>query len=203
MHQICSISTPFFLALTLFLTGSICAQLPSADQSEPNLEITLYLIVSGDAAGGDGSMPARLIEISRQLESSFGTARYRVADIHMGRTSGNGVIDSKSVSTISGKGRLGESPSFIEWHLGRPKLAVDSNSRSITIDSFRFGIRMPVRHRSVGIENDGSVVSYERLGITTSKLKVEQAVPTLVGTITLPQSAGSLFLVIVVSRVQS
>jgi len=202
MHKNRALFSLLLFTIASQLALSISAQQPDPDRSEPNLEITLHLIVTDDETGINDTMQSRLAPILRQLESSFGPARYRVADVQVGRMAANGVFDSKSISTISGKGQLGENPSFIEWRVGSPKRVLNGDAWTVTVESFRFGLRMPVRHRPIGVDNGGGVVNYEGLGITTSKLKFDQGVPTLVGTITLPQNGGSLFIVITVASVR-
>jgi len=63
--------------------------------------------------------------------------------------------------------------------------------------SFRFGARVPVR---VGSSKDDSgrvnpIVNYEAIGLTMHVMGLPANTPTLVGTISLPKTTGTIFLV--------
>ena len=63
--------------------------------------------------------------------------------------------------------------------------------------SFRFGARVPVR---VGTTRDSAgavtpVVNYEPVGLTMNMIGLPANTPTLIGTISLPKTTGTIFLV--------
>jgi hypothetical protein len=61
---------------------------------------------------------------------------------------------------------------------------------------FRFGARVPIQTASI---KDGGgvnpIVGYEPIGLTMSMIGLPFDTPTLVGTISLPKTTGTIFLV--------
>jgi hypothetical protein len=74
----------------------------------------------------------------------------------------------------------------------------------IQIQSFRFGARVPIR---TGSAKDSSgttqpIFNYETLGLTLDRLSVPENSPTLIGTLSLPKTTGTAFLVMTVKTIE-
>jgi hypothetical protein len=96
-----------------------------------------------------------------------------------------------------------DSPSFLEWTLANLRSADSpASGDQLVMQTFRFGARVPVRFTSVAEGGkSSSVVNYENVGLTVNKLGIAQNSPTLIGTISLPRTTGTVFLVLAVRPV--
>jgi hypothetical protein len=180
--------------LSLFLIVA----LPAFAQQEPkpsfesSYEAVLQVVIGSDQAG---ELPQSLSPIARQLRSNFGFSGYRLANTFIGRFTSGGSLEYKSVADIFGQPATQESdvPTFLEWSMGRIRAGQDEKGQPMfQTEPFRFGARVPVR---VG-QPTAAAVNYENVGLTTLRLNLPLGRPTLVGTLSLPKSTGTMFLVL-------
>jgi hypothetical protein len=183
------------VALALFVLAPLSASFAQSDTSqqfEPSYEIALHVVIGSNDAGSRPDLPASLASISKQLKSNFSFSNYRLANTFLGRISNTGNIEYKSISNLLGETEA-ESQTFLEWSMGNFR----SLPSGFQARSFRFGARVPVRtgsfKDSAGVVNP--VVNYEAIGLSMSMLGLPANTPTLVGTIGLPKSTGTIFLV--------
>jgi hypothetical protein len=186
-------------SLTLFpiliaLAASAAFGQPDAgpQMAEPTYEVSLHVIIGSNESGGT-ELPAGLSNITRSLKGNFPFSNYRLANTFLGRISNTGTIEYKSVSNILGQETDPESQTFLEWSLGNFR----AMQNGYQARSFRFGARVPVR---VGTTRDSAgavtpIVNYEAVGLTMSMIGLPANTPTLVGTISLPKTTGTIFLV--------
>ncbi len=191
----------FFVTITLFLVlcaGTIVgtAQADPKNQPESNNSITLQVIVGSNDAGKNAGLPQNLGDVTRKLKTNFAFSSYQLAGTFLGRISNNGNLEYKSVSNVLGQESDSELQTFLEWSIGNLRSGPDG----FQAQSFRFGARVPVKTASV---NDAGksfpVVNYESIGLNMSRIGVPANVPTLLGSLTLPKTNGTLFLVLTVS----
>jgi hypothetical protein len=179
-----------FPLLFLFSAFSASAQ---SDQLEPSFEVALQVVIGSNEAASRAELPANLSTISKQLKGNFAFSNYRLANTFLGRVSNTGTVEYKSVSNILGQETDAESPTFFEWSMGNFR-AVQSGFQA---RGFRFGARVPVRTGSIkdagGVANP--VINYESVGVSMTLIGLPANTPTLVGTISLPKTAGTIFLV--------
>jgi hypothetical protein len=68
------------------------------------------------------------------------------------------------------------------------------------IGTFRFGAKIPVKMGSPGKDENGKALAptlaYEQIGIAATRLAVPENTPTLMGTLILPKTRGTVFLVL-------
>ncbi len=185
--------------LFLLLVSAAVAQPDSAPRLEPSYEIALQILIgSNDASKGE--LPASLSPISRHLKNNFSFSNYRLANTYLGRISNTGNFDYKSVSNIFGEEHEADAQTFLEWSIG--------NFRSIynvfQARLFRFGARVPVRVGSTKDETGKPlpVMNYESVGLNMNMIGLPANTPTLVGTISLPKTSGTLFLVATIRRAE-
>lgn len=173
--------------------SSASAQTDAAPALEPSYEIALHVIIGSNESGSGAAVPASLSSISKHLKSNFAFTNYRLANTFLGRITNNGNIEYKSVSNILGQETEAEAQTFLEWSM--------SNIRTVPggfqARPFRFGARVPVR---VGLTKDpggsGSpIVNYEAVGLNVGAISIPMNSPTLVGTISLPKTTGTIFLI--------
>ena len=184
------------VALALFVLAPLSASFAQSDTSqqfEPSYEIALHVVIGSNDAGSRPDLPASLASISKQLKSNFSFSNYRLANTFLGRISNTGNIEYKSVSNILGLPTDIESQTFLEWSMANFRVLPNG----FQARSFRFGARVPIRTGSVK-DSTGIVsptVNYESLGLAMNMIGLPANTPTLVGTISLPKTTGTIFLV--------
>ncbi|HUS00043.1 MAG TPA: hypothetical protein VMZ26_18415 [Pyrinomonadaceae bacterium] len=185
-----------FFVLSLLLLASISssnAQSNTVEQLEPSYEVALHVVIGSNEPSAGTNMPAGLSGISKHLRANFAFSNYRLANTFLGRISNTGNVEYKSVSNILGQESDSESQTFLEWSLANFRVVPNG----FQARSFRFGARVPVRVGSVkdnaGVVNP--VINYESIGLSMNMLGLPANTPTLVGTISLPKTTGTIFLV--------
>ena len=174
-------------ALTQTITAQGSAAVPRPERS---YEVSLQVLVGSNEPGAGAAVPQSLAGIVRDLKPRFAFENYRLANTYFGRIGTAGTLEYKSVTNILGQEAEADSPSFLEWTIGRLDGAVDSSPRGvISAQPFRFGARVPIRTTAPN-------VVYESIGFNVNKLNFRENTPTLVGTLNLPKTAGTLFLVV-------
>lgn len=123
---------------------------------------------------------------------------------YFGRLANNGSLDYKSVSSLKKVATDLDSPSFLDWQVASFKAEpLTSGRNALSIQTFRFGARVAivVGQAPAGEGKTNPVTNYESVGLTLNRLTVTENVPTLLGTISLPGTTGTMFLVLTVRQV--
>ena len=188
----------------VLLCGSISffAQAPTtADQS---YEATLYVVIGSDDATQRGDLPKSLDAVSKQIRDTFTFKNYRLMNTYYGRLANNGSLEYKSVSSLKNASTELDSPTFLDWQLASFKAESTSLGKgALSMQTFRFGARVPIVVAKIaGDDAKGvPVTNYESVGLTLSRLTVSENAPTLIGTISLPRTTGTVFLVMAIKPV--
>ena len=171
---------------------------------EPSYDVELQLLI-GSNDGAKSDLPANLSTVARQLKGAMPFANYRVASTFLGRLSNGGNFEYKSLSNIFGQENEVRSQTFLDWSLVRLKnLPTVKGGQGYQAEAFRFGARVPVvTGASVKDENGKqiNVVNYESIGLNLGRVGIADSTPTLIGTLNLPGSSGTIFLVMTVKPV--
>ena len=189
------------LVFPLLVLASVSFVPAQSEQLEPSYEVALHVVIGSNEPGGKGvDLPSGLSVISKHLKGNFSFSHYRLANTFLGRVSNTGTFEYKSVSNILGQETDAESQTFLEWSM----VNFRSFQTGFQARSFRFGARVPVR---TGTFKDGSgavnpVVNYESVGLTMNMIGLPANTPTLVGTISLPRTTGTIFLVATVKTAE-
>jgi hypothetical protein len=156
----------------------------------------------GSSETARGELPSNLAPISRQLKQSFNFSNYRLAGTYLGRVSNTGGLDYKSQSNLFGAdsdNRIQSLPIFMEWSINDVRSGPTAKGPlGFQARSFRFGARVPVTTQSIVDSKSLPVTQYEAIGLTLGRFGLPENVPTLVGTLSLPGSSGTVFLVMTV-----
>ena len=188
--------------LFLFALSGVRGQAYDPNQKmEPSYEVALHVVIGSNEPASKGELPSGLGAISRQLKSNFSFSNYRLANTFLGRVTNTGNIEYRSVSNILGQESDPESQTFLEWSMGNFR----SMQNGFQARSFRFGAKVPVRTGSVRDDagRASPVINYESVGLTLSMIGFSANTPTLVGTISLPKTTGTIFLVATIRPVES
>ena len=191
MKQSLSMSRAAVIVAALFVVA-IPALAQQGESFGPNYDITLQVVV-GSGGPAESALPKELGPLSRTLRARFPYANYRLANTFLGRVGENGSLEYKSVDSFKST----DAPMFLDWSIVsfNASSAVGSGS-AYHAKSFRFGARVPVR--TVG--GPAAAVSYESIGLTFNQVGMASDTPTLLGTLTLPQTEGTMFLIVTVKR---
>jgi hypothetical protein len=181
------------VVLVAVLAGALATFGQGAAQPEPSYQVSLQFVM-GSNDGGKGELPANLADIARELKKNFGLTNYRVAGTLLGRVGNNGNYEYRSVSNIFGMETASTTPTFLEWTIAGVHGVTSEKGRGLEGSAFRFGARVPV----FGSREDGGKpsVSYEQVGVTAMRFGFAENTPTLIGTLSLPNTPGTVFLVV-------
>ena len=171
---------------------------------EPSYEVSLQLLIGTNDGAQRADFPKDLSAISQHLKSSFAFSNYRLSGTYLGRISNNGTFEYKSVDNLSGKESGANPQTFLEWSVINLKSgATAKGPAGFQAQAFRFGARVPVTTATVKDDTgkERPLVNYENIGLTLSKLGLQEGVPTLVGTLNLPGANDTIFLVMTVKSV--
>lgn len=204
MNQPKKILSIIFVAAVVVFGGRISfAQGESKSARESSFEAMLYVVLGSDEAAQGAELPKSLSPVTKQLRDNFAFGNYRLLNTYVGRVANNGSLEYKSVSSLPGPERELDSPSFLEWQLNglRSSDATVGNDL-LLMQMFRFGARVPIKFTNV---NDAGkttqAINYESVGLNVNRLSLTQNSPTLIGTISLPRTSGTVFLVLAVRPV--
>ena len=195
----------FVAAVALFGSRDSFAQGETKPAARDNsYEAMLYVVLGTNEAAAGAELPKSISGVTRQLRDNFSFNNYRVLNTYVGRIANNGSLEYKSVASLqNATDRELDSPSFLEWNLVNLRSSDGpASGDQLVMQSFRFGARVPVRFtQTAEAGKSSSVVNYENVGLTVNKLGVAQNSPTLIGTISLPRTTGTVFLVLAVRPV--
>lgn len=195
--------TAFSLLFLAAVTGF--SQTETKPQAEPNYEVALQVIIGSNEAIQGAAVPDNLASIARQLRSSFSFSNYRLANTFLGRIANTGQFEYKSVSNLFGQESEAESHTFLDWSLNGFRVLPNSGSQNaFQMQNFRFGARVPIKTASFKDESGklSSVINYESIGLTMVRVGLPENTPTLMGTLSLPRTNGTAFLVVTIKSVK-
>ncbi len=176
--------------VVLALASNAIAQSDAGQQLEPSYEITLHVVIGSNEPDTQPQLPQSLSAVTKRVKGNFSFSNYRLANTLIGRVSNTGNFEYKSVSNILGQETEAESQTFLEWSLG----PVRSMQNGFQARGFRFGARIPVRTVAFSNGVANPVTNYEPVGLNMNMIGLPADTPTLVGTISLPKTAGTIFL---------
>jgi hypothetical protein len=202
------LSYSLILASIVFLNGlNVKAQSDSSrSRLEPSFEAVLQVVVASNDTAEGVALPGNLRAVTGALKTNYGFTNYRLYNTLVGRIGNNGTLDYKSVSSSVGQLEDSDTPTFFEWTLGSLVSAPDAKGQAAyQAQPFRFGARVPVKVSNFVAGDSGrtvSTVNYEPVGLTVNRLSLAENTPTLIGSLSLPKTTGTLFLVLTIRPVE-
>jgi hypothetical protein len=178
----------------------LISNLPVRAQGDPRPPDASYDVILQIVVGGDDKanmpLPQSLAGVAKQLKSNYPYADYKLANTYVGRIGTNGNLEYKSISNVFGQTQQSETPTFWEWSIST--LRSPQTGNNLIMNGFRFGAKVPVR---TGSARDGSggvqpIFNYENIGLTSGRLNLPENTPTLIGSLALPNTTGTAFLVL-------
>lgn len=188
-----------FLFLLVFSAANVFAQSDiKQPQNETTYEVVLQVLVASNEPGAKAPVPASLANSIQKLKTLYAFSDYRVSATFLQRTSKT--IEYKSVlnDLIPNVDRT--MLIFLEWELRN--LRKMPNSPSLQFDTFRFGARVPIVTTIKDDAGKGSTqIAYDSIGITTSRVSVNENEPTIIGSLATSKSDQLMFLILTVTPV--
>lgn len=197
------ISILSFAAAILFGGLSVFAQGP-AETYGPSYEATLHVVLGSDDAAQKGGLPKAIDAVTKQIRDNFAFGNYRLMNTYYGRLANNGSLEYKSVSSLQNAASDIDSPTFLDWQLTNFRRDANTTGRNtLSMQAFRFGARVPLVVSRVPGEGGKTkpVTNYESVGLTLQRISIPENNPTLIGTISLPRTTGTVFLVLTIRPV--
>ena len=190
-----------FLVVVLML-GSISVLGQNAlTNSDQSFEATLHVLIGSDDTTQRAELPRSLDGVSKQIRDNFTFKNYRLMNTYYGRLANNGSLEYKSVSSLKNASTELDAPTFLDWQLASFKVEPPaSGDKNLSMQMFRFGARVPIVIAKIAGEDAKGVpvTNYESVGLTLTKVSIAQDSPTLIGTISLPRTTGTVFLVMTI-----
>jgi hypothetical protein len=168
------------------------------DRAPISLEVQLHLIAASLAPSEKPTVPKFLEPVLGQLKTALIFTNYRYVSSTLNRVSDRGKVESSGVTgslfpTPPGIMNTPDNPSLYKYSIGRIALTQDASGReSIQVDSFRFGVKVPIR---IGQNN----TQYQDVGITTP-LSLRESELVVVGTANVSGADEAIIVVISVKK---
>ncbi|MEP6944506.1 MAG: hypothetical protein ABJA02_01215 [Acidobacteriota bacterium] len=190
----------FLIAIFALAAAAASAQPDRPVPKEGNFEVALQVVQGSDDPAARSELPSSLANVSKQIRSAIPYTSYRITNTYLARVANTGSFEYKSVGDRLGQTIGSGQPSFLEWSIGGLQLAGDGS----TAQSFRFGARVPVKTTLGPAETGGprEIFNYEPIGLNLARVSVADKVPTLLGTLMLPSSNSTLFLIVTITRTE-
>lgn len=193
------------LSVSLFLLiffSSAFAQNQPGELTNDVFDAKLQVILASDRAASTKSLPSNLSAITEALTRDFALSNFQLIDTQIGRLGDRGTLETKAAVEIDDPVATAGQPAYTEWSIADSRSGGSPEGSAVTIGSFRYTIRLSTRKALADNEpgRPGTVVSYESFGQSLNRLSVPDAVPTVVGSISLPKGTGKLFLILTVSK---
>ena len=199
-----NIITKSILSIAVIVFGGVFAPIYAQSSIETSYEATLHVLIGSDDTSQRGDLPRSLDPVARQIRDNFTFKSYRLMNTYYGRLANNGSLEYKSVSSLKNVSTEPDAPTFLDWQLANFKAEPSSAAKGLlSMQMFRFGARVPVRVTPItsGDGKTNAITNYESVGLTLNRLSIGENEPTLVGTISLPRTTGTFFLVLTIKQV--
>jgi hypothetical protein len=197
-----SIAALLFVCL-LNLTNSF-AQTPGKQQTEPSYEVVLQVLTASNTTVAKSvTVPQTLSNVVKKLRTNYSFSNYGLTSTYFQRIANRGNLEFKGVSNEPNQDIY--APIFSEFSLGQLQNLPDANGQnSISIQSFRFGRKVPVKTADYKNETgkSNSVVNYESVGLSMQRLNLSLNTPTIIGNLSTSKSDELMFLVLTVKPVE-
>lgn len=171
--------------------------------AEPTYEAILQVIVGSNEPAASARLPKNLSTLSTLLNENYSFSAYRLTNTIIGRVANSGGLEYRSLTDLFGKTTEAELPTFMDWNLAGLKSSTgDGEPQSLHVQQFRFGIKVPIKIMQPSGDGKSSVGTvYEPVGLTVNRVSLPENQPTMIGSISLPKSSGTVFLVLTVRSV--
>lgn len=196
----------FFLSIFVFFVGlsGVFAQNEAEKIAQPNREIILQVLVASNAAAGKTNLPPSLANVTKKLGSVYSFTNYRMAMTYFGRIADRGNLDYRGIADNVLQNQSAERPVFLDWSLTGMRILPNAENQMVAeFQVFRYGMRVPVVAGAFNMESGqiNQATNYEPTGLTIHRFNVPENTPTVIGTMMLPRTDETVFLVLTVNSI--
>lgn len=188
--------------LSFVCVSSVFAQNEIERTAEPNREVVLQVLVASNNPAGKTNLPPALAGITKKLNSLYSFSNYNLAATYFGRIANTGNFEYRGMLNNIRPGQNEGTPVFSELTLSGLRILPGANNQpTAQFQNFRYGMRVPVIAATFKTEGGqtNSAVNYENIGLSLQRFGVEENTPTVIGTMFLPQTNETVFLVLTVN----
>lgn len=179
----------------LFVAASAIAQEQPSERS-PMIEVRMYLVVGSDAAAAGNSIPKLLDNSISALQREVSHKNFALLDMQLGRISDGGTVESRGVLDPRESPFPGH-PVYSNFQVSDARSG--ERTGPITLGTVQSGLKIPVRSIT-GTPGSAAVVTYESIGYVGKRVSVGNGVPTAVGSYSMPAGGGTIYLVLIATR---
>ncbi len=193
-----------FPIIFVCLTGltNICAQTQNQPlQAEPNYDVILHVLTGSNNPIDKSLLPSSLSNAVKKLKTIYSYSNYSLNSTYLERVTSPGILELKDVSKKSDQSQEYSTSVFTDWTLNSLRSLPDSQrKKSIQIETFRFGQRVPVV-TYVSTNSNGKMnntINYEQVGLTLKSLSLLENIPTIIGSLSTSKPDELIFLILTV-----
>lgn len=197
----------FKVALILFAMGATNAFAQTDSKlttAEPCYEVVLQLLTASNAASDKNAVSPALASVVKRLKTLYAFSDYRLTTTFLQRTANN--VEYKSLISDFNTNADKNAPVFSDWSLRNLRaIQPDSQGRkTIQLDNFRFGARIPINVQTAKDEDgkSASVLNYESIGINNSRFSLRENEPTIIGSLATSKTDELMFLILTIKAVE-
>jgi hypothetical protein len=189
--------------LLLMALIALLTAIPTFGQERESFDAHFYVLMASNDASKRSELPAPVDSAIRQFRESLPYRNYRLITTLVGRFRDRGALE---LSGVTPPNLIGPSnanrPVFYAFTL-MPRAEPSSEpTRSINLETVRFGIRLPVIEgmNPAGPNTPATpILSYQSLELKTG-ISIREGVPAVVGSLTTGQPDEQLVLVLHVTK---
>lgn len=187
-------------------------QQPARTRDDIDLEMQLHLVIGSSKPGAGAKLPPSLEAAVRKVRESLQHTNFRLGGAFLHRVKNRRTLEVKGeagalpLMLISTANLNRYTPIYYQFGIGPVELKLDDGGELVSIQNFRFGMRVPVVTSLPMVAAAGGAAStppgvvYEDIGITTG-LTVPEGQPVVVGTLYTGQEGDVIIVVLTANRV--
>jgi hypothetical protein len=161
-------------------------------QNQSSFRVYFQTVLGSDQVNTKKT-PTNLTQVINQIKTDYPYSNYQLISTSYHQISDQGQIQSATILKSIGDFGIESSPIFVEWTLG-PIDKREESLNTIKFIRFNFNAEFPVKI------ND--ILSYRKIKYNLSRIRVNENVPTVFGSLSVPQSDETIFFVLTVKEIK-
>lgn len=188
------------LFVCVFAYDSFAQTPPKQPPPEPNYEVVLQVLSASNDQSAE-AVPQSLAGVVKKLKTMYSFSNYSVKLTYFQRVANAGGLEFKGV--LGGTNTDVYAPVFSDFTFTRLLTLnddADGAGKTVSIENFRFGQRIPVKTASFADDNTKSraVINYEQVGLSMRKVGLPLNAPTIIGNLSAAKPDELSFLILTV-----
>lgn len=183
--------------LMIFLTGSTAISAQNNKNKPGRQDLSSFKIYFQTVLGTDKADNSKTSQnVSRAIErikSDYSYTNYQVISTSYQQISNQGQIQSANIWKSIGDFGIENSPIFVQWNIG-PIESREESLNTIRFRRFNFNAEIPILIKDT--------LKYRKIKYSLSGIRVDENIPTVFGSLAVPQSDETVFFVLTVKKVK-